>query len=207
MMQTSVPLYVSLSLSSTLSHQDNDLIQNSRIGLGNRVEINLVKLVSMGRKDLAELLNTYYQTCQDFWVKGKGRGEFILLERELISNSQLTGKNKKDLVEEYEALTSQGGVGKVIEEATAATVNEELLDSYIANIGAYQRVVNDTQRVLVMSFPGGSITHPALGGVGTLGETARFITLVISHSAWRTRRVRRLSKIVVTVEERWPKVK
>lgn len=176
--------------------------------VGRRPELNLDKVRDRLGERHAAALEAYWGECRRFWARmrsGTAAGPFVATRRVLVDATQDTGRSKRDLGNELNALLAC---------PAAAPVAELLLDATLA-VPALERAVATNGGVLdVPAAPGdpasatllvsGVGCPPELGGFPSIGEVRRFVTISARHASWRDNRRRRLARVTVRVDEVWP---
>jgi hypothetical protein len=173
--------------------------------LGNRVEVDLAVVTEVLGEQLAEDLYSGYRSCAAFNGRCVPEGlETVRMQRVLtVANQRTSKQNRADLEDELEALERIGGVGVVVDELLGAEPDWEALA--VSGSPFYLRVRHDGDFVVTTLAIDAAIDWvPVLGGPASTGEVRRWLEISSNYAAWRDRRVRRLVRLCVTAEERWP---
>lgn len=174
--------------------------------LGDRPEVDLPSLAA-DAVDVAHALSQYWTACQQLWEDlrhGAATGSYVMVSRSVHRATQQNSKKAKvDLTGELAACADIPEVADIVnaltdpdpDEVLLASLAEQVNGSFNSSAGALSVSVHAT----------GALTWPQLlGGVSWPGEVRRSLTLTAKHAPWRDRRVRRLWRVSVDVEEVWP---
>lgn len=152
-------------------------------------------------------LESYHVRTSELWSRvaaGRAAGQrYVVTRRALVEHAQVTAKvGRRDLGDVFEDIVSAGELGEVLNELTGAEPDEAALRSLVRSAGG---TLSRDDGVWTASVPMSSaVAWPvSLGGVALLCEVSRSVTLTVRHAAWRDRRVRRLAKVEVHVDELW----
>lgn len=177
--------------------------------VGVRVEVDLNAVEALSTR-LAHVLTVYDAHARAFWralQTGTAAGAaYTLVRRTLMTHVQSTAKkDRRDLVEVYEALTGVAVLSDIVDELTAAEPDLDALAGLLDAAGGGQVLPAEAGAVAVQVLldPNGALPD-VLGGVRMPGEVRRVLTLTARHAAWRDRRVRRLARVEVAADEMWP---
>jgi hypothetical protein len=175
--------------------------------VGQRIELDLDAVAGAVSVDLAELLVTYYDRCENLWASvqaGHSGPAYAMLRRPLLEHQQVTGKKgRADLGDVYEALGELPGVAELLEQITAPAPDADVLASMVATVGGTVTFPEPDAVRAQLCLEGRYAYPQLLGGVPWPGEIRRVLTLLTRQAAWRDRRVRRLAKVDVAVDELW----
>lgn len=156
--------------------------------VGLRPELDLEMLTATLGPVRAEVLVEYWHEARRLHsrrLRGAASGNSVVVLRRPIGVwRQETGRPKRDLVEQYEALTHLG-------DGSALTV-ADLLD-----------VHPDGERIVELVSVDLDLPT-ALGGPAHCGEQRRVLRITARYSPWRDRRLRRLTLVEAFADEVWP---
>lgn len=182
------------------------LLQGAVCMVGSRPEVDL-SLLRDQSPALADDLSGYMDRCRRVWAattQGVAGTDYLLTRRALACHTQKTGKaDRRDLTEPYSALAEMAGIGEILEEATAAVPQMELLAQLATAFSGVVTTLPDGTLQVELELPGVGGLPDCLGGPPWPGEVRRTVRLGIRHAAWRDRRVRRLCQVGVDVDEMW----
>lgn len=160
------------------------------VQLGLRPELDVAQVAARAGRDLAELLTEYWHQTRRFHAlrrRGQAAGlECVVVRRRLGSWRQETGRTKRDLTAQLDALER---LGPGVTAQLAA-----LLD------GSHAEGTEAQLELVVLACT----LDPALGGMATPCEQRRVVTLTARYAGWRDRRVRRLAAVEAYADEVWP---
>ena len=175
--------------------------------VGDRIEVDVAAVAAMVGAEAADGLVGYWLACRRFWTTfgaGHPGGPYVAIHRTLTCAVQRSTKSAKvDLTGELEALLGVGGVGELVEEATAAEPNWAEVDRLGAPLRA-ARVTNGTTNVISLRCEGHDSWPAVLGGAPLVGEVSRQLRITVAHAKWREGARRRLARVEVIAEELWP---
>jgi hypothetical protein len=165
------------------------------VAVGKRVEVDLDQVAQTLSTEIADSLESYWSTAHQLWEQGSGKA--VLIRRRIMTSRQVDRKDSRiDLHAELAALEELPGGDIIVEALLGQDVDLDALANYTVSQDGNETAVTITHRSL--DWP------DALGGPGAPGELHRTITVTANHAKWRDRKVRRLVRIDVSVDEVWP---
>ena len=185
---------VPLAAAAVLLGSDERLTRCA-VRVAERVEISLDRVAAEMCPDTAARLDSYWERSKALWAQG--RGPAVLVRRSLVTARQIDRKDGRvDLHDELAALEVLPGADSVIETLLGQDPDLALLQDAHADRTGNETTVTLTHRSL--EWP------TALGGPAGPGELHRVIVVTANHAKWRDRKVRRLARVDVSVDEVWP---
>lgn len=175
------------------------------VRVGARVEVD-IDAVAITAPEVAEALWAYHLRCAGLWRalrNGRPGGAFVAIRRPLADYVQRNTKTvKTDLVDQLGALGELEGFQQIADALTDPVPDVARLE---AMVGAWGGSVVQEPGTVTVTVPveGSYAFTDALGGLAGFGEVRRVLTLTARQAAWRDRRVRRLSRVLVEAEEIW----
>lgn len=200
-----VPIYIAELFKPQLAAAELTALSDCGRMVGNRVEVDLDLVAALIGPDIAEAFYRHYLACRDFDGRARsGVAATVYLQRTLLDAAQCTSKpNRSDLVAQVEALEVVPGVGDVISELTGANPDLDLLR--VLGDPFHIRIFKKDEQLRTTFVVDSCLDWlPELGGPASSGEVRRGFDAVTNYAAWRDRRVRRLTRLTVVCEERWP---
>lgn len=196
------------------------MVADHLVLVGERPELDLDRLAasSADAAQIARIIGNWWNACRELWeaaTRDRVAGmAWLRTRRVLIDAAQSTAKkDKRDLSEEFLALTDAGPLARLVIEATAADPDRALVQSMAKAIGGtaeFDVVPNTatgtsatTAATLTLPMAGTMWWPSALGGIAWPGEVGREAVVGLRYAAWRDRRVRRLATVRVTSTELW----
>jgi hypothetical protein len=135
---------------------------------------------------------------------GADRLPYVLVRRTVCDHRQATGKaNRADLVAVYEELTDISVLADLVEELTAEAPDVSVLTDMLSVLTGTVAVSSPGELTATVSLDGRYAFPDLLGGVAWTAEVRRRFTFTTRQAAWRDRRVRRLSRVQVAIDELW----
>lgn len=169
------------------------------VRVGERSEVDLAAVAARHGTGAAGRLARFWAETR----RGAVRGDLpVTARRVLLDDRQDTGRAKRDLDEALDALDGHRYLGPV---ADVLLAPEAPTRKALGSVVGSEAKVSRSDGALVVTVAATSPGWPAaLGGAPMPNEVRRWFRLEARHAAWRDRRVRRLARIVVWAEERWP---
>lgn len=170
--------------------------------VGGRVELDL-NAVAQISPDLVGPLREFSAKTHEALADGEATNG-VRTQRWVRDAKQISTRDKKtDLTRELAALQMVPATAELITYLTGPDPDEEEVVELARMVGA--RVERDEKGVWQVDVPlVGDITWPSeLGGVKYSTEVGRFVSFTVRQAAWRDRRVRRLTRVRVAIEEMW----
>lgn len=173
--------------------------------IGARVEVDLDG-VRGACPSLCQALELYQSQTERLWARaasGAGSGErYVTTRRRVADHHQVTGTaGRADLREVFDAVEGLPQIGAVLQ---VATDTDPVLEDLSEQVGTLDgEVTCPAPGVVVLEVPlvGVAAWPEQLGGPPTPTEIGRTLVLTVRHARWRDRRVRRLARVEVFVEE------
>lgn len=167
----------------------------ARLALPASREIDLAAVADRAGPAAAARVRAYYEAARRFWAAPAG--PWVRVERVLVDARQRTGWPRLDLHAELAAVEATPGLCAA---ARAALANPP--PAALSGPLEYHR--HATGARLVWYAPRLARWPVALGAAPGPGEVLRRVELDVRHAPWRDRRIRRLARVRVCVEEYWP---
>lgn len=169
------------------------------VRVGDRVEVDLATVAATHGGGVASRLARFWADTR----RGAVRGDLpTVTRRVLVDDRQDTGRAKRDLDEALDELDAHPFLGALTSVLLTPKAPERKALTAVAGPGSTVRRVGGAVAVTVPAVaPGWPVV---LGGAPMPNEVRRWFRLEARHATWRDRRVRRLARLVVCAEERWP---
>lgn len=175
--------------------------------VGGRVEVDLDAVEAVSPQ-ACRALEAYHCQTLALWrdlASGTPSGApYMTTQRLLADHQQVTGKvGRRDLPEVLAELEELALTAELVTAVTAPEVDGPAVRRLAAGAGG--SAAQPSAGVWVVQVPmSGPVAWPeALGGPVHLSEIGRTLRLTARHASWRDRRVRRLARVEVLVEELW----
>lgn len=173
------------------------------VSRGYRWEVSLSELSPRDAEQLAR----WFAHVKDWWrtTDARDREAGALTRRIAVEYRETASShNRSDLGALFPDLELLPGVGDVLSAATATQPDWDLADSLCRLHGGSSTRTSDTVTLVSLPVPLSALVPPSLGGLPMLGHSQRVLHLTLNHAAWRSRRSRRLTRVMVEVVDRWP---
>lgn len=185
-----------------------DALAGHLVLVGVRPEVDLDSL-ACDAPVLSDSLKSWWAATQDMWslaTEGEvapGAG-WVQTQRVLVSDRQSTAKgNKRDLVEAQAAIRDTVAC-PLLDAATEAEPDVATCKAMAAGLGGSFDMDEAAGTALLRFRLLDAVSYPdALGGPVWATELSREVTVTLNYAAWRTRRLRRIVNVEVTVDELW----
>lgn len=170
--------------------------------VGERVEVDLARAAEELGVDVASAAATYWSTTRRAAAGGQGGVLTVCTRRLLVDARQDTGRGKRDLGALLWEIDLHPLLGPL---AKALLVPEVPAAHEVRRVGGADAAVAVGDRTVAVTVP---VTAPGwpreLGAAPLPNEVRRWFRLESRHAPWRDRRARRLARVTIWAEERWP---
>lgn len=182
------------------------------VTVGTRMEVDLDALGASDvpfRDQLCQVLSAYQSQARALRVKGTGAsgapGRYVVTRRAVVDDRvRNTRKDRVDLREHYNALESLPLTGDLIREVTSAAPDADRVAD-LAHLAGGEATWDAEEGWQVRVPLTGQVLWPeVLGGAPRWAELSRSVTVVVRHTPGNDRRVRRLVRVLVEVDELFP---
>lgn len=194
---------VPLALVAVLLEQSpalHPLVREHGRVIGDRLEVDMDSL-ARAAPQLAAAIEAFDRDTQALWASGAG--PFVLTRRDVVDHKQVTAKTgREDLTDVFTELGHLSLTAELLDAVTCPDPDPAVVHALADQLAGSADLTDGAWHVTVPLE--GAVAWPAcLGGPPGHAEVSRALVITCRHAPWRDRRVRRLARVRVHVEEMW----